>query len=115
MAAELLPGEDPALLPGPDRVELYPVLDVHDINSATPDPELTMTTTRTWGWPPAGGHRCAHSTASFRVGNLGRAVTGAVPIIERIVDIGLPAALGRTRRCALRIVHGLSLLSPDSR
>ncbi len=25
MSTELLPGEDPALLPGPDRVELYPV------------------------------------------------------------------------------------------
>jgi len=28
MGSQLLPGEDPALLPGPDRVELYPVLDV---------------------------------------------------------------------------------------
>jgi hypothetical protein len=36
MATELLPGEEPALLPGPDRVELYPVLDVHDLNPATP-------------------------------------------------------------------------------
>jgi hypothetical protein len=36
MASELLPGEDPALLPGPDRIELYPVLDVHDLNPATP-------------------------------------------------------------------------------
>ncbi len=35
MATQLLPGEDPALLPGPDRVELYPVLDVHDLNPAT--------------------------------------------------------------------------------
>jgi hypothetical protein len=34
MATELLPGEDPALLPGPDRVELYPVLEVHDLNRA---------------------------------------------------------------------------------
>lgn len=34
MSSELLPGEDPALLPGPDRVELYPVLDVHDIDPA---------------------------------------------------------------------------------
>ncbi|MEV0435882.1 MULTISPECIES: hypothetical protein [unclassified Nocardia] len=25
LATELLPGEDPALLPGPDRVEIYPV------------------------------------------------------------------------------------------
>jgi hypothetical protein len=32
MATELLPGEDPALLPGPDRIELYPVQHVHDIN-----------------------------------------------------------------------------------
>jgi hypothetical protein len=36
MATQLLPGEDPALLPGPDRIELYPVLDVHDLNPATP-------------------------------------------------------------------------------
>ena len=28
MATELLPGEDPALLPGPDLVELYPVIEV---------------------------------------------------------------------------------------
>jgi hypothetical protein len=34
MSTELLAGEDPALLPGPDRVELYPVLDVVDINQA---------------------------------------------------------------------------------
>jgi len=26
MSTELLPGEDPALLPGPDRIELYPVV-----------------------------------------------------------------------------------------
>ena len=32
MSTELLPGEDPALLPGPDRVDLYPVLEAHDIN-----------------------------------------------------------------------------------
>jgi len=32
MNSELLPGEDPALLPGPDRVELYPVVQVQDIN-----------------------------------------------------------------------------------
>jgi len=31
MSTELLPGEDPSLLPGPDRIELYPVLAVHDI------------------------------------------------------------------------------------
>jgi hypothetical protein len=35
MATELLPGEDPALLPGPDKIELYPVLDVRDLNPAT--------------------------------------------------------------------------------
>jgi hypothetical protein len=35
MATELLPGEDQALLPGPDRIELYPVLDVHDIDAAS--------------------------------------------------------------------------------
>jgi hypothetical protein len=34
MSTELLPGEDPALLPGPDRIELYPVIDVLDINGA---------------------------------------------------------------------------------
>ena len=27
MSTELLPGEDPALLPGPDRVEIYEVVD----------------------------------------------------------------------------------------
>ncbi|GAD83071.1 hypothetical protein [Nocardia asteroides] len=30
LATELLPGEDPALLPGPDRVEIYPVLRHND-------------------------------------------------------------------------------------
>ncbi|MBC7300439.1 MAG: hypothetical protein H5T78_05745 [Nocardia sp.] len=30
LATELLPGEDPALLPGPDRVEICPVLTHHD-------------------------------------------------------------------------------------
>ena len=35
MATELLPGEDPALLPGPDRIELYPVIDAHDVNPAS--------------------------------------------------------------------------------
>jgi len=38
----------------------------------------------------------AHSTATFRVGNLGRTVTGTVPIIEGTVDIGpdgLPSAI----------------------
>src|SRR5215469_653915 len=34
MSTELLPGEDPALLPGPDRIELYPVLEAHDIDPA---------------------------------------------------------------------------------
>jgi len=33
MATELLPGEDAALLPGPDRIELYPVIDVRDFGS----------------------------------------------------------------------------------
>ena len=38
----------------------------------------------------------AHSTATFRVGNLGRTVTGTVPIIEGVVDIatgGLPTTI----------------------
>jgi hypothetical protein len=35
MSTDLLPGEDPALLPGPDRIELYPVIDVFDINAAS--------------------------------------------------------------------------------
>jgi hypothetical protein len=35
MSTELLPGEDPALLPGPDRIELYPVIGAHDINPAS--------------------------------------------------------------------------------
>jgi hypothetical protein len=35
LASELLPGEDPALLSGPDRIELYPVLDVHDVNATS--------------------------------------------------------------------------------
>jgi hypothetical protein len=30
MATTLLRGEDPALLPGPDRVELYPVIETND-------------------------------------------------------------------------------------
>ena len=34
MSTELLPGEDQALLPGPDRIELYPVLEVHDLDPA---------------------------------------------------------------------------------
>ena len=36
MSTELLPGEDPALLPGPDRLELYPVIDVDDFDPASP-------------------------------------------------------------------------------
>ena len=32
MSTELLPGEDPALLPGPDRIDLYPVINVEDVN-----------------------------------------------------------------------------------
>ena len=35
MSTDLLPGEDPALLPGPDRIELYPVLEVHDLGPAS--------------------------------------------------------------------------------
>ena len=35
MSTELLPGEDPALLPGPDRIELYPVIGVHDVDPAS--------------------------------------------------------------------------------
>jgi hypothetical protein len=35
MSTELLPGEDPALLPGPDRIELYPVVEVHDVDPAS--------------------------------------------------------------------------------
>ena len=35
MGTGLLPSEDPALLPGPDRIELYPVSGVHDINPAS--------------------------------------------------------------------------------
>ena len=35
MNTTLLPGEDAALLPGPDRIELYPVIDVSDINPAS--------------------------------------------------------------------------------
>ena len=41
----------------------------------------------------------AHSTAALRVGNLGRTVTGTVPIIEGTVDIGpdgLPSAITRS-------------------
>jgi hypothetical protein len=34
MSTELLPGEDQALLPGPDRIELFPVAHVHDLNPA---------------------------------------------------------------------------------
>jgi hypothetical protein len=32
MSSELLPGEDPALLTGPDRIDLYPVIEAQDIN-----------------------------------------------------------------------------------
>jgi hypothetical protein len=34
MSTELLPGEDPALLTGPDRIDLFPVLEAHDFNPA---------------------------------------------------------------------------------
>jgi len=32
MGTELLSGEDPALLRGPDRIELYPVISAQDVN-----------------------------------------------------------------------------------
>ena len=32
VGTELLPGEDPALLRGPDRIELYPVISAQDVN-----------------------------------------------------------------------------------
>jgi len=32
MSTELLPGEDPAMLSGPDRIDLYPVINVQDVN-----------------------------------------------------------------------------------
>jgi hypothetical protein len=32
LSTELLPGEDPALLPGPGRIELYPVADFVEFN-----------------------------------------------------------------------------------
>ena len=35
MNSELLPGEDPALLPGPDRIELYPVISFLDVDPAS--------------------------------------------------------------------------------
>ena len=34
LSTDLLPGEDPALLTGPDRIELYPVIVVQDIDPA---------------------------------------------------------------------------------
>ena len=34
MGTGLLPGEDPALLPGPDRIELYPVIGTHEVSPA---------------------------------------------------------------------------------
>ncbi len=58
-----------------------------------------MTVTTTSPAKLAAGHwtvDLAHSTANFRVGNLGRTVTGTVPIIEGIVDVdgdGLPSAI----------------------
>ncbi|HEY2239067.1 MAG TPA: hypothetical protein VGI21_09775 [Streptosporangiaceae bacterium] len=36
MSTELLPGEDPVLLPGPDRLELYPVVEVDEHDPARP-------------------------------------------------------------------------------
>jgi hypothetical protein len=35
MATELAPGEDPALLPGPDRVEIHRVTGSHRLASVT--------------------------------------------------------------------------------
>jgi hypothetical protein len=35
MGTELLPGEDPALLPGPDRIELFPVTEVWDSSAVS--------------------------------------------------------------------------------
>ncbi|MFD9699901.1 hypothetical protein [Lentzea sp. NPDC059081] len=34
LGTQLLPGEDPALLPGPDRVEIYPVHEVFEPSGA---------------------------------------------------------------------------------
>ena len=34
MSTDLLAGEDPALLPGPDRIELYPVIGTHEVSQA---------------------------------------------------------------------------------
>jgi hypothetical protein len=34
LSSELLPGEDPGLLTGPDRIELYPVVQVHEMDPA---------------------------------------------------------------------------------
>ena len=36
MSTELMPGEDPALLPGPDRTELYPVIAAQDVSPGSP-------------------------------------------------------------------------------
>jgi hypothetical protein len=33
MSTELLPGEDPALLTGPDRIDLYPVVSTAEVNT----------------------------------------------------------------------------------
>src|SRR5690348_16376940 len=35
MSTELRPGEAPSVLPGPDRIELHPVLALHDIAAAS--------------------------------------------------------------------------------
>ena len=35
MTTGLLPAEDPALLPAPDRIELYPVIAAHHVNPAS--------------------------------------------------------------------------------
>jgi hypothetical protein len=36
LSTALLPEEDPALLPGPDRIELFPVLEFHDLTEGSP-------------------------------------------------------------------------------
>ena len=48
-SAPLLPGEDPALLPGPDRVVRYPV--IHAVEQGEARPELSP------GWSTAEGAR----------------------------------------------------------
>jgi polyisoprenoid-binding protein YceI len=94
--ADLLPGDDPALLPGPDRIEL-PRHRRPRRQPGQQHPERTVTTTSRvdlaagrWMVDPA------QSTAVFRVANLGRTVTGTMPITEGTADTdgsGQPAAI----------------------